>query len=90
MTMICRAADDKTNLSVCRLRQEPELLGKPDVAQRDRPLHRLSDANQKLNVTGPKESCKRYADLAKKERFAFDKDGNKFSDMKLQHPRRDL
>ena len=25
--------------------------------------------DQKLNVTGPKESCKRYADLAKKEHY---------------------
>ena len=36
---------------------------------------RMGAPDQKLNVTGPKESCKRYADLAKKEHYAFDKDG---------------
>ena len=47
----------------------------------------MGEPGQKLNVTGPKESCKRYTDLAKKEHFAFDKDGKKFSDMKVYNIR---
>ena len=85
MTMICRAADDKEISPYVDFDKNPDYLA--NLMFSNETVRSMGAPNQKLNVTGPKESCKRYADLAKKEHFAFDKDGNKFSDMKVYNIR---
>ena len=85
MTMICRAADDKEISPYVDFDKNPDYLA--NLMFSNETVRSMGAPDQKLNVTGPKESCKRYADLAKKEHFAFDKDGNKFSDMKVYNIR---
>ena len=83
--MICRAADDKEISPYVDFDKNPDYLA--NLMFSNETVRSMGAPDQKLNVTGPKESCKRYADLAKKEHFAFDKDGNKFSDMKVYNIR---
>ena len=85
MTMICRAADDKEISPYVDFDKNPDYLA--NLMFSNEHVRSMGAPDQKLNVTGPKESCKRYADLAKKEHYAFDKDGNKFSDMKVYNIR---
>ena len=85
MTMICRAADDKEISPYVDFDKNPDYLA--NLMFSNEHVRSMGAPDQKLNVTGPKESCKRYADLAKKEHYAFDKDGKKFSDMKLYNIR---
>lgn len=85
MTMICRAADDKEISPYVDFDKNPDYLA--NLMFSNEHVRSMGAPDQKLNVTGPKESCKRYADLAKKEHYAFDQDGNKFSDMKVYNIR---
>ena len=85
MTMICRAADDKEISPYVDFDKNPDYLA--NLMFSNEHVRSMGAPDQKLNVTGPKESCKRYAALAKKEHYAFDQDGNKFSDMKVYNIR---
>ena len=84
MTMICRAASDKEISPYVDFHKQPDYVA--DLMFSNETV-RSMDPNGKINVTGPKESCKRYTDLAKKERYAFDADGKPFSKMKVYNIR---
>ena len=84
MTMICRAASDKEISPYVDFHKQPDYVA--DLMFSNETV-RSMDPNGKINVTGPKESCKRYTDLAKKEHYAFDADGKPFSKMKVYNIR---
>lgn len=84
MTMICRAADDQEISPYVDFTKQPNYIS--DLMFSNKTV-RSMDPNGEIRVTGPKESCKRYADLAKKEHFAFDAEGKPFSKMKVYNIR---
>ena len=84
MTMICRAADDKQISPYVDFDKNPDYLANLMFSNQ---TVRSMDTKAPIRVTGPKESCKRYADLAGKAHFAFDETGKKISDMKVYNIR---
>ncbi len=84
MTMICRAASDKEISPYVDFEKQPDYVA--DLMFSNGHV-RSMDPDGEIRVTGPKESCKRYADLAKKEHTAFDADGKPFSKMKVYNIR---
>lgn len=84
MTMICRAASDPEISPYVDFTKQPNYVS--DLMFSNQTV-RSMDPQGEIRVTGPKESCKRYADLAKKEHFAFDADGKPFSKMKVYNIR---
>ena len=84
MTMICRAASDKEISPYVDFHKQPDYVA--DLMFSNETV-RSMDPNGKINVTGPKESCKRYTDLAKKEHSAFAPDGTAYSKMKVYNIR---
>lgn len=84
MTMICRAASDTEISPYVDFTKQPNYVS--DLMFSNEHV-RSMDPKGEIHVTGPKESCKRYADLAKKEHFAFDADGKPFSKMKVYNIR---
>ena len=84
MTMICRAASDKEISPYVDFTKQPDYVEKLMFSNLN---VRSMDPEGKIRVTGPKEDCKRYVDLAKKEHYAFDADGKPFSKMKVYNIR---
>lgn len=84
MTMICRAASDPEISPYVDFTKQPNYVS--DLMFSNQTV-RSMDPQGEIRVTGPKESCKRYADLAKKEHYAFDADGKPFSKMKVYNIR---
>jgi 2-oxoisovalerate dehydrogenase E1 component len=84
MTMICRAADDKEISPYVDFDKNPDYLANLMFSNQ---TVRSMDTKEAIRTTGPKESCKRYADLAGKAHFAFDETGKKISDMKVYNIR---
>jgi len=84
MTMICRAASDKEISPYVDFDKNPDYVEKLMFSNGN---VRSMEPGVEARVTGPKESCKRYTDLAKKERFAFDANGKAVSKMKLYNIR---
>ena len=84
MTMICRAASDKEISPYVDFKKEPDYVANLMFSNQ---TVRSMDPQGEIRVTGPKESCKRYADLAKKEHSAFAPDGTAYSKMKVYNIR---
>ena len=84
MTMICRAASDKEISPYVDFKKEPDYVANLMFSNQ---TIRSMDPQGEIRVTGPKESCKRYADLAKKEHSAFAPDGTAYSKMKVYNIR---
>ncbi len=84
MTMICRAAADVEISPYVDFNKQPDYVA--DLMFSNQNV-RSMDPTGEIRVTGPKESCKRYTDLAKKEHYAFDADGKPFSKMKVYNIR---
>lgn len=84
MTMICRAASDKEISPYVDFTKQPDYVA--DLMFSNQTV-RSMDPNGEIRVTGPKDSCKRYADLAKKEHSAFAPDGTAYSKMKVYNIR---
>lgn len=84
MTMICRAAADVEISPYVDFNKEPDYVA--DLMFSNQTVRSMDPAG-KINVTGPKEDCKRYVDLAKKERYAYDASGKPVSKMKVYNIR---
>ena len=84
MTMICRAASDKEISPYVDFEKQPDYVANLMFSNQ---TVRSMDPQGEIRVTGPKESCKRYADLAKKEHSAFAPDGTAYSKMKVYNIR---
>ena len=84
MTMICRAASDKEISPSVDFEKQPDYVANLMFSNQ---TVRSMDPQGEIRVTGPKESCKRYADLAKKEHSAFAPDGTAYSKMKVYNIR---
>ena len=84
MEMICRAASDKEISPYVDFEANPDFVANLMFSNQ---TVRSMEPGGEIRVTGPIESCKRYADLSKKERCAFDKDGKPFSKMKVYNIR---
>ena len=84
MTMICRAASDKEISPYVDFEAQPDYVEKLMFSNQ---TVRSMEPGVQARTTGPKEDCKRYTDLEKKERFAFDASGKPVSKMKLYNIR---
>ena len=84
MEMICRAASDKEISPYVDFKANPDFVA--DLMFSNQTV-RSMDPEGVIHVNGPIESCKRYADLDKKERSAYDKGGKPFSKMKVYNIR---
>ena len=84
MTMICRAAADVEISPYVDFDKNPDYVANLMFSNE---TVRSMDPEGKINVTGPKEDCKRYTDLAKKERYAYDASGKPVSKMKVYNIR---
>ena len=84
MTMICRAASDKEISPYVDFDKNPDYVEKLMFSNE---TIRSMEPGVEARTTGPKEDCKRYTDLLKKERFAFDASGKPVSKMKLYNIR---
>ena len=84
MTMICRAAADVEISPYVDFNKEPDYVANLMFSNE---TVRSMDPAGKINVTGSKEDCKRYTDLAKKERYAYDASGKPVSKMKVYNIR---
>ena len=84
MTMICRAASDKEISPYVDFEAQPDYVEKLMFSNE---TIRSMEPGVQARTTGPKEDCKRYTDLAKKERYAFDASGKPVSKMKLYNIR---
>ena len=84
MTMICRAASDKEISPYVDFDKNPDYVEKLMFSNE---TVRSMEPGVEARTTGPKEDCKRYTDLAKKDRYAFDASGKPVSKMKLYNIR---
>ena len=84
MTMICRAASDVEISPYVDFDAQPDYVEKLMFSNE---TVRSMEPGVQARTTGPKEDCKRYTDLEKKERFAFDASGKPVSKMKLYNIR---
>ncbi len=84
MTMICRAASDKEISPYVDFDKNPDYVEKLMFSNE---TIRSMEPGVEARTTGPKEDCKRYTDMLKKERFAFDASGKPVSKMKLYNIR---
>ncbi len=84
MTMICRAASDKEISPYVDFDKNPDYVEKLMFSNE---TIRSMEPGVEARTNGPKEDCKRYTDLLKKERYAFDESGKPVSKMKLYNIR---
>jgi len=79
MARICLLAADEKASPYIDFAKEPDFVEKLMFNNGSK---RTMDEKAVPAVTGPKESCKRYTDIQKKERFAYNDKGKEFSALK--------
>ena len=79
MARICRLAADKEASPYLDFDKDPGIV---ERMMYNNGSQRNMDPSREPSVIGPKESCKRYADLEKKVRTHYDADGKEVSSMK--------
>lgn len=79
MARICRLAADKEKSPYLDFKKDHAIIERLMFNNESR---RSMDTTRKPSVLGPKESCRRYADLKKKSRTHYDADGKEVSSMK--------
>ena len=84
MTMICRAASDKEISPYVDFDKNPDYVEKLMFSNE---TIRSMEPGVEARTNGPKEDCKRYTDILKKDRYAFDASGKPISKMKLYNIR---
>ena len=81
---ICRLATDERESPYLDFKKDPNFIEKLMFNNN----HKSNmDENATPVVLGPKESCKRYTDLQKKSRFAYDESGKEYGALKRYNMR---